>query len=127
MKKITAFFTALVLFAGVVLGMHLYTRGQLEVPDSRFGTWTDEVKFGSRDAIAANLDENTLLVMGSSELQHGQGTPFHPASILAGQDTNLMLVGAGYYQSLFHATALAALAPDMKNKKVVLILSLIHI
>lgn len=123
MRRIAAFFTALVLFLGFVLGMHGFTRGRLKVDNPDFGTWTDEVKFGARDAMAVNMNEDSLLVMGSSELQHGKGTEFHPESIFRGQKTNLMLVGAGYYQSLFHATALAALEPDMKNRKAVLILA----
>lgn len=123
MRRIAAFFTALVLFLGFMMGMHVFTEGRLKIDNPRFGTWTDEVKFGARDAMAVNMDENSLLVMGSSELEHGKGTLFHPESIFQGQKTRLMLVGAGYYQSLFHATALAALEPDMKNRKAVLILA----
>lgn len=123
MRRILAFFTALVLFAGIVLSIHLYTWDRLDADNEQFGGWTDPVKYKSRDAIAANMDEDTLLVMGSSELEHGKGTPFHPSSILAGQKTKLMLIGEGYYQCLFHATALAALEPNMENKKLVLLLS----
>lgn len=123
MKKIAAFFTALVLFFGIVVGMHLFTEKQIAAPRDGFATWTNEAKFACRDLIAANLDEDTLLTFGSSELEHGLDTPYHPKEMFRDQKFQPMLIGAGYYQSLSHAITLAALEPDMKNRKAALIVS----
>ena len=123
MKKITAFFTALVIVLLLALGVHFLASGTMADAHEGIYGWTDEVKFSSMHALAANFDENTIPVLGSSELQHQKGTPYNPANLFAGQDTRLMLIGAGYYQSLYHATALAAMEPEMENRKVVLILA----
>ena len=121
--KIQAFFTALLLLAVVILAVYLYTDKKLSGRSPVYGGWTSEVKYKAGSLMAEQMDRNTLLVMGSSELQHQKSTPYHPNQIFAGQQTNLMLVGAGYYQSLFHATLVAALEPKMQNRKAVLIVA----
>jgi D-alanine transfer protein len=123
MRRITAFFTALVLFAVTILGVHKYGEAHQTADPHEVGTWTNEAKFKSWQMIEKNVDENTMVVFGSSELEHGKKTPYHPKSIFADQDFHTMLVGAGYYQSLSHAITLSAIAPKLKNKQVVLILS----
>ena len=70
------------------------------------------------------LDQNTVLTMGSSELSTiGEST--HPVQFYKdGQhEFDLVLLGQGYTQCLNQAISLAALAPSMENKQVVLILS----
>lgn len=123
MRRVIAFFTALVFFGAAVLGMHRYGKSQLEAEPSAVGTWTSEAKFKSWEAIRENVDENTMVVFGSSELEHGKGTPFHPEAVFSGQEFHTMLIGAGYYQSLSHAITLSAIAPAIQNQKAVLILS----
>ena len=54
---------------------------------------------------------------------HGSDTAYHPAQVFAGSDFHPMLIGAGYYQSLSHATTLASIAEGMTVKKAALILS----
>ena len=123
MKKITAFFTALAMILVIALGMHFFTAGAAgRVHDDIYG-WTDETKFTSMGSLAASVDEETLLVMGSSELQHQKSTPYNPGNLLRDSGVKPLLIGAGYYQSLFHATALTALEPEMENRRVVLILA----
>ena len=94
-------------------------------------TWTvrnsaagqERAKYAAGNAIAANLNEDTIVTFGSSELEHGKDTPYHPKNLFKGQKFNMMLVGAGYYQSLSHAITLAAIEPEMENRKVVLIVA----
>ena len=123
MEKIKAFLTALILFLCIAAGVHFYTEKRVENKDTGMGTWTDEAKYASAKTMQKSMDENTLLVMGSSELQHQKKTPYNPANLFAGQDMNLMMVGAGYYQSLYHATLLSAMEEELQNRKAVLILA----
>lgn len=123
MKKIVAFLVALVLLAGTILGIHTKANRELDFDNPDFGYWTDDRKFQSPTAIRANMNEDSLLVLASSELEHGKDTPYHPQNIFKGNSFQPMLVGAGYYQSLSHAITLAAVAPEMKKKKVVLMVS----
>lgn len=121
MKRLTAFFTAFVLFLVTAAGIHLAVRDR-KIPDSRtFSTWANETKTRSRETIKQNLGPDSLLVFGSSEFMHGQDTPYHPSSMFADSDFEPMLIGAGYYQSLSHAIALSAVGEG--QKKAVLFLS----
>lgn len=123
MRKIAAFLTALVIFTGIITGMHYYAYGRLDMNSKEFSSWTREAKYAAGSAIAANLNEDTIVTFGSSELEHGKDTPYHPKNLFKGQKFNMMLVGAGYYQSLSHAITLAAIEPEMENRKVVLIVA----
>ena len=123
MTRIKAFFTALALLICVMLGVHFYADAKMSESDSAMYCWTSEFKYKAGNIMKEYMDEDTVLVMGSSELQHQKKTPYNPASVFAGQKTKLMLVGAGYYQSLFHATLVAAIEEDMENRRAVLILA----
>lgn len=123
MKKIKAFFTALLIFVVAVTSLHLYADRAIDRQPASFGTWLSPVKYANADVMKKNIDKHTILVMGSSELEHGLDTPYHPVNILKNSRYHLMLVGEGYYQSLFHATALAGMEGGIRNKKAVLILS----
>ena len=123
MKRFCAFWTAVVLFLCTVLGVHLYTGIRISADPDAYASWTDEAKSQSYFGMTQNMQENTIPVFGSSEFQHGRGTPFHPTNLFAGTGFSPMLIGAGYYQSLGHAVTLAALESSMHTRKAVLILS----
>lgn len=123
MKKVAAFLIALALTAGTVTGLHFYASKSLNFHNPQFGYWTAEQKFQAPKAIKDNLDENTLVVMGSSELEHGKKTPYHPKNLFKNNRFRMMLIGAGHYQSLSHAITLAAIEPGMENRKAVLLVS----
>ena len=121
MKRLTAFFTAFVLFLVTAAGIHLSVRDK-KIPDSHaFSTWANETKTRSRETIKQNLNSDSLLVFGSSEFMHGQDTPYHPSAMFADSDFEPMLIGSGYYQSLSHTIALSAVGEG--QKKAVLFLS----
>lgn len=121
MKRLTAFFTAFVLFLVTIAGIHLSV-GDGEIKDSQaFAAWASETKTKSREPVKQNLSEESMLIFGSSEFMHGQDTPYHPSSMFSGTKFSPMLIGAGYYQSLSHAIALAALGEG--QKKAVIFLS----
>lgn len=123
MNKVIAFLTALVLFLSTAYGIHSYSMDHLALNNNAFSTWSNETKFGSPDGIKANLNQNTLVVFGSSEFQHGDDTIYHPKSMFHDFSFNPMLIGAGYYQSLSHAITLASIGDSIPNKKAVLLLS----
>ena len=121
--RIRAFFMALLITAAFFAGVHIYASAKAEKKSDAYGCWTSEVKYKAGRIMRDQLDKNTILLLGSSELQHQKSTPYHPGSIFEGQDKKLLLVGAGYYQSLFHTTLVAALEPEMVNRKAVLIVA----
>lgn len=123
MKKVIAFLVALVLLGGTIFGMHTSAGKQLNFNNPAFGYWTNNQKFQSPVAIRANLNKDSLVVLGSSELEHGMSTPYHPQNIFKGNTFQPMLIGSSYYQSLSHAITLAALEPAMEKRKVALIVS----
>lgn len=123
MKKLTAFLTALILFLGTVVGAHAYCQGRLVRDRHAYATWTNEKKFSSWQSLTANLDEKMIPVFGSSEIQHGVDTEYHPAGMFRNTEYQPLLIGAGYYQSLGHAITLAAIGNQVKSKKAVLFLA----
>ncbi len=123
MKKVTAFLIALVLFIGTAAGLHMFMDRNMKFDPHSFGSWISRYKFFASDEMKANMNKDTMLVLGSSEFRHGKKMSSHPANLFEDNSFNMMMVGAGYYQSLFHTLELTALAEGVKNKKVVLILS----
>ncbi len=123
MKKIAAFITAAMLFIVVVVSVHYFAGSRIEANNREFGTWINSKKDLSYSAIASNLHDDTFMMLGSSELQHGEKTPYHPTSIFRQAGLNVMCIGAAGNQCFPHAVTMAALAPELKSKKVALILS----
>lgn len=123
MKKVTAFLAALVLCLGTICGLHIFVDNHTRFDTHEFGSWISRYKFFAADRIKENMDENSILVLGSSEFRHGKKMSSHPVNLFKNNALNMVMVGAGYYQSLFHAVELAAMEDGMQNRKVVLILS----
>ena len=123
-KKLIAFLTALVLFAGCLFGLDIWQGQKLASMSGPLNYMIDLRKFVCADAIADSLDENTVLFLGSSELAM-RDEKSHPQALLNNGNANLRLmeVGGGYNQSLSHALDVGAYADAMVNKKVVLNLS----
>lgn len=93
-------------------------------PDPQgIGTWVDMHKDLSAVAIRNGLTDDTIMVMGSSEFQHGKGTIYHPTKLFRSRNIRAMFVGAAYNQCLSHAITLGSVAEGLKSKKVMLILS----
>lgn len=123
MKKVTAFLIALLLFVGTVCGIHLFVDRNMRFDPHSFGSWISQYKFFAGDEIKTNMNKDTILVLGSSEFRHGTKMSTHPVNLFKDNSVNMMMIGAGYYQSLFHAVELASLEDGLKQKKTVLILS----
>ena len=123
MKKIAAFLTALVLFIIIVIVIHFTIFDTVSVKSKGFGTWVNNYKDLSNNAIKENIGKDTVMLMGSSEFQRAKKSDSHPTNLFRSTDTDVMIVGAAYNQSLSHAITLGAVAPELKSKKAVLILS----
>ena len=95
MKKIAAFLIALVMAGATIWGMPVYSSGKMGFHSPDFGYWTAEQKFQSPEVIKSNLNENSLVIMASSELEHGKGTPYHPQKMFKGNIFQPMLIRAG--------------------------------
>lgn len=68
--------------------------------------------------------DNNILIMGSSELSRYNENSF-PTEVFNKGDSpfTVTLFGQGYYQSIVHTIALGAMDQDIKNNKVVLMVS----
>lgn len=122
MKKIKAFFIALASFAIVVLILH-FTLARSISNNKGFGTWVNLYKDLSYSAISDNIGKDTVMMMGSSEFQHGRNSKYHPTKLFRRMGVDVMCIGAAYNQSLSHAITLGSVSEKMKKHKVVLLLS----
>ena len=123
MERMKSFLLALVLFWAFVMGLHCYAGRHITVDEGDFAAWTNESKSLSYYGLTENMGADSLPVFGSSEFQHGDNTPYHPAKVFQDSGLHPVLIGAGYYQSLSHAITLAAIEESMIQRKAVLILS----
>lgn len=123
MKKIAAFLTALILFAVSVTAFHTIVGESLDTNNSEFGTWISSKKDLSYRAVSSNIEDDTYLMLGSSEFHHGKKSPYHPTAIFRSMGMNVMCIGAAQNQSLTHAITMGAVGNNLKTKKAVLIVS----
>ena len=115
MKTIKAFAVSLLLCALTIVGLHLYS-GRGFSAEGKAGTWVSDAKSQSGSTLKKMAaDEKALLIFGSSELRHGQGSGFHGDTIFDGADMDPIYVGKSGYQSLTHAITLGAVGSQAAN------------
>ncbi len=135
MKNLISIIVSAVLFFGFVTWYHYYldSRIEFDIKNHREAIvyWDEEYRFdvGKRDtnidAISEILDDNTCIVMGSSEL-HAVNDLSFPTILYKNNeavDFDTFMIGDSYCQSLVHALEVGALDDDIPRKKLVLILS----
>lgn len=123
MKKIKAFGFSLLLFIVFVSIFHAYSDKIRLKGGADFKRWYNQYKDKSYNALSENIDKETMLVFGSSEFGHHKNDWYHINNMFTDKDLNVLIIGQPYTQSINHAISLAALSQDIKNKKVVLVLS----
>ena len=123
MKQLKAFLLAILLSLVTIIGLHFYGIRHIASDKKQMGVWTEDAKFLSRSAILENQDENTMLILGSSEFRNATDSPYHIKYMFAGNTFSPILIGRDSYQSLHHAITLASVGNDLKNKKVVFLVS----
>ena len=124
MRKSRSLIVAAVLFFIFASCVHAATHNiSLRVSNGRFGFWSNPYKDSSYAAISENITDSTILVMGSSEFNHGRDSDYHPKNMLNSSNTDLLIIGGAGNQILFHSIALGSLEKDIKNRKVILLVS----
>ncbi|NTW29265.1 MAG: D-alanyl-lipoteichoic acid biosynthesis protein DltD [Coriobacteriia bacterium] len=125
MRRLKAIGLAFALFicAFTLYQLCLPRQGDIK-PDLRFDYAMNSVKYSSSDYVTAGMTRDSMLLLGSSELQ----TKFistHPANVFPAYDcgVNAMCVGQAHYQSLWHAIFAGSIASGLPEKRVALILS----
>jgi len=128
LKKIKGFFIGLIL---AIITVVIFVPIQVQkinqyykVNDNSVRYNTSYNKHKSREILKANYDENTHLLLGSSELTVANKKEFHPTQMFNYDDFHLMEVGGGFFQNVIQASTLASLEPIMTQKKVAIIESL---
>ena len=124
MKKILAFLTSLLILCLIVALLHEFLPKSSLVNNREFGGWCSMYKDMSARAIGQNMQEDSMLVMRSSEFDHGQKEFYHLRNFFRNTNFFPMIVGSAYNQSLNHAITMGAIAPYAANNKAVLSLSM---
>lgn len=128
MKKILAFILASILSA-LTLGIIavLYFKEVFEyykVSDNSVRYTVSDLKDKNSEILLSNITENTLVLMGSSELFVTNQKEYHPKQVLNFSDFNIMQIGEVDSQNIIHASILGSIGEKIPNKKVVLIESI---
>lgn len=128
MKKILAFILASILSA-LTLGIIavLYFKEVFEyykVSDNSVRYTVSDLKDKNSEILLSNITENTLVLMGSSELFVTNQKEYHPKQVLNFSDFNIMQIGEVDSQNIIHASILGSIGEKIPIKKVVLIESI---
>lgn len=124
MKKIYAFLIAMILVLISVKGLDIYLKKQLTDNIDKLYYYNSDIK-NSNDFVMNNvLKKENIAVLGSSELFSNDNIAYPPYLYNYGYSNyNSILMGRGYMQSIHHAMSIGALSNNIKNNKVVLIIS----
>ena len=124
MKKIQAFGIAFVL-ALLTLALYLQVINQklanyYHVSDNSIRYNFEFTKYKGRDILKDNIDDKTLVVLGSSELGRVSEHPFHIKQLFNYDDFHIMAIGGGNFQNIIQASMLGSLGNDFPKKKFIL-------
>ena len=124
MKKIQAFGIALVL-ALLTLALYLHIINQklanyFHVSDNSIRYNFEFTKYKGRDILKDNIDDKTLVVLGSSELGRVSEHPFHIKQLFNYDDFHIMAIGGGNFQNIIQASMLGSLGNDFPKQKFIL-------
>ena len=124
MKKIQAFGIALVL-ALLTLALYLHVLNQklanyYHVSDNSIRYNFEFTKYKGRDILKDNIDDKTLVVLGSSELGRVSEHPFHIKQLFNYDDFHIMAIGGGNFQNIIQASMLGSLGNDFPKQKFIL-------
>ena len=124
MKKIQAFGIAFVL-ALLTLALYLHVINQklanyYHVSDNSIRYNFEFTKYKGRDILKDNIDDKTLVVLGSSELGRVSEHPFHIKQLFNYDDFHIMVIGGGNFQNIIQASMLGSLGNDFPKQKFIL-------
>ncbi|WP_018659309.1 D-alanyl-lipoteichoic acid biosynthesis protein DltD [Allofustis seminis] len=126
MRKLLALVLATLLLGITIVGLNAYSTDVITREDNVAKAYklnTDE-RNNSKSELSMLLDDNTAVVLGSSELKHPD-TVAYPSYLFgnSASDFKMVLCGRSCMQSLHHAMTVGAYADILPKHKVVLILS----
>lgn len=124
MRKCIAFCLAVILLIGSLAAYNGFLDNAIQKRKRNLRYNNTNAKLDCIDALANTLDSNSILVLGSSELNNAKEASY-PGNLFdnGNSDFNMVFVGYGSYCSLQHALYLGALSKSLPQKKVVLIVS----
>lgn len=124
MKRIIPTIIAVVMLFGFVTGYSKYTKDVLKQNQIKMIYNNTDTRNSCIEAMDELTNENTILLMGSSELSASDNVGYPPSLFNYGNsDFNIIMMGRGNMQSLHHAISLGALDKSIESRKVVLIIS----
>lgn len=124
MNKLFGFGITIILLVLTFIGANKYFDAQVDqTPVSFMRTYLSDRKFGNSYLLRHLVGENTITVLGSSELSSDEETPYYPFNCFRSEKLNALRVGRGGCQSLVHAGIIAAMGEKLEGKKVMLIVS----
>lgn len=123
MKKIYAVIAGICLAFLIIGGFKLHMNASIQENMTGIRNLRTYERFHSSEVQKLIIEENTLPVLGSSELTPLSEIDNEIYSFLNGEEMNIVTIGAGNFQSLSHAITLGAIADSVPSKKVALFLS----
>ena len=123
-RTISACISFVLFFCGVLCINTIYDRKIRDEKESLI-YYNSDYRNNVGQAIETLLEDNTILVFGSSELFSYSNIYTHPKNLFHNGNSNYnpILVGRDYTQSLIHTLNVGAYDNYINNRKVVLILS----
>lgn len=127
MRRLCAFFLALALFT-LISGGFFYLISIANQTTDFSSFYGSPVNFISPMYVRNNMTDDTILLLGSSELATANvagGIFSHPQHLFFdnGYKFNTQLLGSGHRQSLWHTIAVGALDQNITKRKLALIVS----
>ena len=127
MIKLKAFIISIVLVLITLLILNETYIKKIEdyykVKDNSIRYNTSYEKYKSYDILTQNIKQNTLVLLGSSELTATINEGYHPKKMFNYDDFNIMQIGGGYFQNIIHASILGSIDGGIHNRKVAIIQS----
>lgn len=124
MNKLIGFGITIILLVLTFFGADRYFDSKIDhTPMSFMRTYLSDRKFGNSYLLRHLAGENTITVLGSSELNSDEDTPYYPFKCFRSEELNTLRIGRGGCQSLVHAGVIAAMGEKLEDKKVMLIIS----
>lgn len=128
MKRIKAFVVAVFLSViSLVVFLHFYIPyldNYYKVSDNSVRYSISPEKYKSTDIIKANLDQNTLVLFGSSELAITNHKEYSFNKLFNTKDFHIMQLGSGSDQNIIHASLLGSLGDAVPKKRIAIVESM---
>lgn len=128
MKRIKAFVVAVFLSViSLVVFLYFYIPyldNYYKVSDNSVRYSISPEKYKSTDIIKANLDQNTLVLFGSSELAITNHKEYSFNKVFNTKDFHIMQLGSGSDQNIIHASLLGSLGDVVPKKRIAIVESM---